>query len=84
MVEGDWMSNCFERGSTSTRILPTCSLKQTDDVGVFGSKLSNEYALIAEHFGLDKKEICDLARGAIETIFGNEKEKQRLREIMWK
>jgi hypothetical protein len=77
MVEGDWMSNCIERGSTSTRILPTCSLKQTDDVGVFGSNLSNE-------FGLDKKEICDLARGAIETIFGNEKEKQRLREIMWK
>lgn len=78
------MSNCFERRSTSTRILPTCSLKQTDDVGVFGSKLSNEYALIAEHFGLEKNQICNLARGAIETIFGDDKEKQRLREIMWK
>ncbi|KAE9372334.1 Metallo-dependent hydrolase [Stipitochalara longipes BDJ] len=56
----------------------------TDDVGVFGSTLSNEYALIAEHFGLDRKRICDLARGAIETIFGSEEEKRRLREIMWK
>ncbi|PMD22139.1 Metallo-dependent hydrolase [Hyaloscypha hepaticicola] len=56
----------------------------TDDVGVFGSTLSNEYALIAEHFNLDRKEICDLARGAIDTIFESEDEKQRLREIVWK
>ncbi|TVY49016.1 Adenosine deaminase-like protein [Lachnellula cervina] len=55
----------------------------TDDVGVFGSSLSNEYALIAEHFGLDREEICRLARGAIDTIFGSEEDKQRLREIMW-
>jgi adenosine deaminase len=50
---------------------------------VFGSSLSNEYALIAEHFGLSRKEICDLARGAIDTIFGSEEEKATLREIMW-
>ncbi|TVY38425.1 Adenosine deaminase-like protein [Lachnellula subtilissima] len=56
----------------------------TDDVGVFGSSLSNEYALIAEHFGLDRDEICTLARGAIDTIFGSEEDKQRLREMMWK
>jgi adenosine deaminase len=53
-------------------------------VGVFGSTLSNEYALIAEHFGLERREICDLARGGIDTIFGSEEDKKRLREIMWK
>lgn len=58
-------------------------MSQTDDVGVFGSSLSNEYALIAEHFGLDRKQICDLARGAVDTIFESEEEKKRLREIMW-
>ncbi|KAK3938347.1 hypothetical protein QBC46DRAFT_460289 [Diplogelasinospora grovesii] len=55
----------------------------TDDVGVFGSPLSNEYALVAEHFRLDRTEICALARGAIEVIFGGEEEKERLRGIMW-
>ncbi|KAG9237707.1 hypothetical protein BJ875DRAFT_124478 [Amylocarpus encephaloides] len=55
----------------------------TDDVGVFGSTLSNEYKLIAEHFGLGRKEICGLAREAIEIIFGGEEEKDRLREMMW-
>ncbi|KFY15552.1 hypothetical protein V492_01916 [Pseudogymnoascus sp. VKM F-4246] len=29
----------------------------TDDVGVVGSALSNEYALIAEHFGLEPEEL---------------------------
>lgn len=56
---------------------------QTDDVGVFGSPLSNEYALIAEHFGLDSKEISELARGAIDITFADEEEKKRLREILW-
>jgi adenosine deaminase len=55
----------------------------TDDVGVFCSELSNEYALIAEHFGLDRKEICGLARSAIDITFADEEEKKRLRELMW-
>lgn len=55
----------------------------TDDVGVFGSTLSNEYALIAEHFSLTKAEICKLARSCIDTIFGGEEEKDRLRKLMW-
>lgn len=53
-------------------------------MGVFGSSLSNEYALIVEHFTLDRQEICDLARGAVETIFAGEEEKERLRGLMWK
>lgn len=55
---------------------------QTDDVGVFGSPLSNEYRLVAEHFGLSGAEIRALARKGIEVIFGGEGEKQRLRSIM--
>jgi adenosine deaminase len=49
---------------------------------VFGSSLSNEYALIAQHFGLNKKEIYELARSAIDTIFGSEDDKERLRDMM--
>jgi adenosine deaminase len=56
---------------------------QTDDVGVFGSPLSNEYALVAEHFGLGRREICELARGAMQVIFGGDEEKARLQRIMW-
>jgi len=55
----------------------------TDDVGVFGSELSNEYRLVAEHFGLGKEELLRLARNGIEFIFGGEAEKSRLRGIMW-
>lgn len=55
---------------------------QTDDVGVFGSPLSNEYRLVAEHFGLSEPQIRALARKGIEVIFGGPKEKQRLRDIM--
>ncbi|KAF4981945.1 hypothetical protein FZEAL_2339 [Fusarium zealandicum] len=56
---------------------------QTDDVGVFGSPLSNEYRLVAEHFHLDRKAICELARQPIDGIFGGQEEKERLRRIMW-
>jgi adenosine deaminase len=56
---------------------------QTDDVGVFGSTLSNEYALVAEHFGLNRKEICELAWSAIDITFADEAEKERLRETLW-
>ncbi|KAL6895312.1 hypothetical protein HDV57DRAFT_4708 [Trichoderma longibrachiatum] len=55
----------------------------TDDVGIFGSPLSNEYRLVAQHFRLDKFQICALARESIEFIFGGEQEKERLRNIMW-
>lgn len=59
------------------------TLEQTDDVGVFGSQLSNEYALIAEHFKLDRAEICQVARSAIDCIFDDDEEKERLRGLMW-
>ncbi|RYO98072.1 hypothetical protein DL764_007202 [Monosporascus ibericus] len=55
----------------------------TDDVGVFGSPLSNEWRLIQKHFHLSREEILGLARKGIDVIFGGEGEKQRLRELMW-
>ncbi|KAM0322165.1 hypothetical protein ACHAQA_009654 [Verticillium albo-atrum] len=56
----------------------------TDDVGVFGSPLSNEYRLAAEHFHLSDAQVCELARQAIPSIFGGEAMKAQLRELMWK
>ncbi|RFU72628.1 adenosine deaminase [Trichoderma arundinaceum] len=55
----------------------------TDDVGIFGSPLSNEYRLVAQHFHLDRRQICALAWESIDHIFGGEEEKERLRRIMW-
>jgi len=54
----------------------------TDDVGVFGSSLSNEYVLISKHFNLSEDEVWELARSGIDCIFGGEEEKERLRKIM--
>ncbi|KAL2156319.1 hypothetical protein VTH82DRAFT_1064 [Thermothelomyces myriococcoides] len=55
----------------------------TDDVGVFGSPLSNEYSLVIQHFKLSRSEVCALVRKGIDVIFGGEEEKSRLREILW-
>ncbi|KAJ4304239.1 hypothetical protein N0V88_001852 [Collariella sp. IMI 366227] len=63
--------------------LRTKLILSTDDVGVFGSPLSNEYALVAQHFGLSRAEICALVRRGVDVIFGGEEEKERLRRILW-
>jgi adenosine deaminase len=41
----------------------------TDDVGVFLSGLSEEYALAAEHFGLGEKDLIRLTGSAAEGAF---------------
>ncbi|EEY21651.1 adenosine deaminase [Verticillium alfalfae VaMs.102] len=56
----------------------------TDDVGVFGSPLSNEYRLAAEHFNLSNAQVCELALQPIPSIFGGEAIQAQLREAMWK
>ncbi|CCC08328.1 hypothetical protein SMACR_01875 [Sordaria macrospora] len=61
----------------------TVVVLSTDDVGVFGSPLSNEYALVAKHFGLARADICSLVRRGIDVIFGGDAEKERLRGLMW-
>ncbi|KAI1451178.1 Metallo-dependent hydrolase [Annulohypoxylon stygium] len=55
----------------------------TDDVGVFGSPLSNEWRLIQEHFNLQQEEILELARKGIDVIFAGDDEKGRLKGVMW-
>jgi adenosine deaminase len=54
----------------------------TDDVGIFESGLSNEYLLAARHFGLDKKQLVELSRGAVDVIFGGEDEKGRIKALL--
>ena len=52
----------------------------TDDVGIFGSTLSNEYFLAAQHFNLSKLDLINLAARPIATIFNN-KHKQYLYKL---
>lgn len=49
-------------------------------MGVFGSKLSNEYLLVAQHFGLSRKDLLELCGRGVDVIFGGESEKARIRE----
>ena len=51
---------------------------QTDDVGVFGSKLSNEYLIVAQAFNLSRDDLINLCGRAVEAIFGDDHQKQRL------
>ena len=44
---------------------------QTDDVGVFGSELSNEYLIAAQHFNLTREELIALSRASIGTSFAS-------------
>ncbi|KAI6784765.1 adenosine deaminase [Emericellopsis cladophorae] len=80
MTQGGFANHHFGEWLACDRVKVSLG---TDDVGVFGSGLSNEYRLASEHFGLDQKQICTLARQGIEAIFGGEEEKERLRQVMW-
>lgn len=44
----------------------------TDDVGVFGSPLSNEYLRAAEHFRLARGDLMALSRSAVDAAFGGQ------------
>ncbi|KAI0887672.1 Metallo-dependent hydrolase [Annulohypoxylon maeteangense] len=55
----------------------------TDDVGIFGSPLSNEWRLIQHHFRLQREEILGLAKKGIGAIFAGDGERERLRRLMW-
>ncbi|EME80161.1 uncharacterized protein MYCFIDRAFT_63420 [Pseudocercospora fijiensis CIRAD86] len=54
----------------------------TDDVGVFGSTVSNEYLLAGEHFRLGRKDLTALSRRAVSSIFGGKGEKERLLTLL--
>ncbi|KAJ3052203.1 hypothetical protein HK097_006727 [Rhizophlyctis rosea] len=51
----------------------------TDDKGVFGSSLSEEYAIAAATFQLRKEDLYELSRRAVEFVFGSEECKRTLR-----
>ncbi|KZM24753.1 deaminase [Ascochyta rabiei] len=53
----------------------------TDDVGVFCSPLSAEYALAVQHFNLTRSEIKALCIRVVDSIFTGEDEKHRLRSL---
>ncbi|KAA8899757.1 hypothetical protein FN846DRAFT_782115 [Sphaerosporella brunnea] len=52
----------------------------TDDVGIFNSKLSNEYYLLFKHFGLLKPELFELASGICDSIFSTKSQKENLKQ----
>ncbi|KAE9969819.1 hypothetical protein EG328_006655 [Venturia inaequalis] len=58
-----------------------CLSCNTDDVGVFCSPLSQEYALAAKHFNLSKEDLVTLCEGVAEMTFAGEDEKARLRRV---
>lgn len=55
---------------------------QTDDVGIFGSTLSNEYLLVAKSFKLNSTDLIRLYERSIAMVFSGEEEKCRLRNIL--
>ncbi len=50
----------------------------TDDVGVFNTSLSHEYALAAKAFNLSPEQLLRLSQAAIQHTFLTEPEKQQL------
>ncbi|KAJ5744774.1 hypothetical protein N7533_009644 [Penicillium manginii] len=48
----------------------------------FCSPVSNEYLLAAQHFGLDRTDLFDIATKSVDAIFGGALEKTRLKEML--
>ncbi|KAK7359749.1 hypothetical protein VNO77_01714 [Canavalia gladiata] len=53
----------------------------TDDAGVFSTRLSKEYKIAADSFGLGRREMFELSRNAVEYIFADSGVKEDLRKI---
>ncbi|XP_016443942.2 N6-mAMP deaminase [Nicotiana tabacum] len=53
----------------------------TDDSGVFSTSVSGEYSLAASAFGIQNREMFQLARSAINFIFAGDKVKQELEQL---
>ena len=53
---------------------------QTDDKGVFSTSLSKEYSIVADTFGLNKKDLWNLSYRSIDYIFASESVKDILRK----
>ncbi|KAI9633723.1 uncharacterized protein MKK02DRAFT_17109, partial [Dioszegia hungarica] len=53
----------------------------TDDVGVFGAWVSDEYALVGQHFGLKKREMVQLVKRGVGGMF-DERERIRVGKLL--
>ncbi|SAM05052.1 hypothetical protein [Absidia glauca] len=58
----------------------------TDDKGVFGSDLSNEYVLAAKTFGLDRHQLFEASFKSIDYVFADQETKDQLKAdwLAWK
>ena len=82
MEEGR-LSNCFRGQHLVVALIASAlTLRQTDDVGVFASPLSQEYLLAAQHFDLTTHDLVKLSRSAVDCIFGSDGEKDRLHRLL--
>ncbi|PGH06328.1 adenosine deaminase [Helicocarpus griseus UAMH5409] len=54
----------------------------TDDVGFFGSPLSNEYLIAADNFNLSRGTLIDMCKKGVNTIFAGPEEKARLYSLI--
>lgn len=50
--------------------------------GCFGSPLSNEFLLAAEHFGLSREDLVGVCSDSVGMIFGGDEQKRRLRSLL--
>lgn len=78
MITGSFPDHHFGKWYNRTCPLALC----TDDVGIFGSPISNEYLLASQHFGLSRKDLAGLCRRAVPSIFGPPEEKSRLHMLL--
>ncbi|KAK4616308.1 Adenosine deaminase-like protein [Fulvia fulva] len=74
LTEGGYANHHFGKWYTRDCPIALC----TDDFGVFGSSISNEYLLTAQHFQLSRSDLIWLASGAVPSIFGGEDEEDRM------
>jgi adenosine deaminase len=51
-------------------------------VGIFLSPVSNEHFLAAQHFDLDGGDLIRLTQLAVDSIFGSEADKERMRQLL--
>ncbi|KAK5162977.1 uncharacterized protein LTR77_011032 [Saxophila tyrrhenica] len=72
-------SGGFERHHIKQWAQSDCPIAlSTDDVGIFGSPLSNEYSLAAKYLHLSRKQVISLAKQAVQASFAGRKRMMRL------
>ncbi|CAK3847975.1 adenosine deaminase [Lecanosticta acicola] len=78
MISGGFANHHFGKWYHTRCPLALC----TDDVGIFGSSISNEYLLAAQHFNLAKQDLIELSRRAITSTFGPAEARTRFLQLL--